>query len=126
MEDAPAPLEQGTHPAPSWGLFLSYHHATVDRGDKGLQSWSPLLLVDERPASYHSPAWDSFPGLLSRWTMCRGQSPSPLTSESALGQVIQDARTVLMNEMERVFGIGSTLLCLCELLGETVLWTTQA
>lgn len=25
----------------------------------------------------------------------------------------------------RVFRIGSTLLCLCELLGDTVLWITQ-
>lgn len=58
----------------------------------------------------HSPTWDSFPGLLSSWTMCRGWSPSPLTSESALGRVIQDASMVLMSEMGWVFDMASGLL----------------
>lgn len=46
IKDAPAFLQQGVHPATSYGLFLTHFHATVDRGDKGLKSWSPLPLVD--------------------------------------------------------------------------------
>lgn len=95
---------------PRCGLFLTHLHATVDRCDKGLKSWSPLLLVVGRPASCHSPAWDSFPGLLSSWTMGRGWKPSPLTSEFALGWVIQDACVVLLNEI-RGGCLASGLLC---------------
>lgn len=42
--------------------------------------------------------------------------------------VIQDACVVLLNEMGggALLGTGITLLCLCELLGETALWVTRA
>lgn len=46
IKEAPAFSEQGAHPAPCYGLFLIHLHATVDRGGKDLQSWSPLPLVD--------------------------------------------------------------------------------
>lgn len=46
IKDASAFLEQGAYPATSYGLFPTRLHATIDRGDKGLKSWSLLPLVD--------------------------------------------------------------------------------
>lgn len=91
IKEVPALSAQGAHPAPCYGLFLIHFQATVDRGTKGLQSWSPLPLVGREACPVLLYCLGCIPWASEQLDHVQGWSQSPLTIELALGQVIQDA-----------------------------------